>query len=134
MQVNTETMFVFDGDLVVVSKTEPSRVYRFNGPLQPFTVNVPTYVGTLPSGKLLSIAALSVDQRTLVVSSHGKVDVYENRGETSDLGALIANHVLHVGTCLPTTEKEARSSPTAAATSCWWLRARPFGGSNTADL
>ncbi|MGH9009040.1 MAG: hypothetical protein ACRDYF_04235 [Acidimicrobiia bacterium] len=42
---------------------------------------------------MLSIAALSVDQRTLAVSSHGKVDVYENRGDVHDLAALIANHV-----------------------------------------
>jgi hypothetical protein len=94
VQVNTETMFVFDGDLVVVTKSEPSRVYRFNGPLMPFTVNVPTYVGTLPVGKLLSIAALSTDQRTLAVSNHGKLDVYENRGDPHDLAALISNHVL----------------------------------------
>jgi hypothetical protein len=95
VQANTETMFAFDGDLVVVSKTSPSRVYRFNGPLLPFIVNVPTYVGTLPMGSLPSIAALSVDQRTLAISNHGKVDVYENRHDIDDLAALIANPVFH---------------------------------------
>jgi len=94
-QANTETMFVFDGDLVVVSKTSPSRVYRFDGPLLPFVVNVPRYVGTLPVGNTLSVAALSVDQRTLAFSSHGKVDIYENRGDVHDLAALIANPVFH---------------------------------------
>jgi hypothetical protein len=93
VQVNSETMFVFDGDLVVVTKTSPTRVYRFNGPLLPFIVNVPTYVGTLPAGKLLSVAALSVDQRTLAFSNHGKLDVYENRHDVHDLAALIANPV-----------------------------------------
>ena len=93
VQVNTETMFVFDGDLVVVTKSEPSRVYRFDGPLLPFVLNVPAYVGTLPAGKLLSVAALSADQRTVAFSSHGKVDVYENRGAVDDLAALISNPV-----------------------------------------
>ena len=93
-QVNTETMFVFDGDLVVVTKTEPSRVYRFDGPLVESAVNIPTYVGTLPLGERLSVAALSVDQRTLAVSSHGKLDVYENRGNPHDLAALISNPVV----------------------------------------
>lgn len=92
-QVNTETMFFFDDHLVVVTKTEPSRVYRFDEPLRTGVLNVPTYIGTLPVGKLLSIAALSVDQRTLAVASHGKVDVYENRGDVRNLFALISNHV-----------------------------------------
>jgi hypothetical protein len=92
-QVNTETMFFFDDHLVVVTKTEPSRVYRFDEPLQAGVLNVPSYIGTLPVGKLLSIAALSVDERTLAVASHGKVDVYENRGDVHDLAALISNHV-----------------------------------------
>ncbi|MGH9009041.1 MAG: DUF7594 domain-containing protein [Acidimicrobiia bacterium] len=94
-QVNTETMFVFNGDLVVVTKTEPSRVYRFDHPLVQSVVNVPTYVGTLPVGDLLSVAALSADQRTLAVSNHGKLDVYENRGDVHDLAALISNPVVH---------------------------------------
>jgi hypothetical protein len=93
VQVNTETMFVFDGDIVVVTKTEPSHVYRFDGPLLPFVVNVPTYVGTLPVGHVLSIAAMSEDQRTLAFSNHGKIDVYENRGDVHDLAALISNPV-----------------------------------------
>jgi hypothetical protein len=93
VQVNTESMFVFDGDLVVVTKTEPSRVYRFNGPLLPSVLNVPTYVGTLPAGHRLSVAAISADQRTLAVSNHGKLDVYVNRGNPHDLAALISNPV-----------------------------------------
>ena len=106
-QVNTETMFVFDGDLVVVTKTEPSRVYRFDGPLLPSVVNVPTYAGTLPVGALPSVAALSVDQRTLAVSSHGKLDVYENRGDSRDLTALISNPVVrHV---MPADNREGGS-------------------------
>lgn len=93
-QVNSETMFVFDGDLVVVTKTEPSRVYRFDRPLVQSEVNIPTYAGTLPAGVRLSVAALSADQRTLAVSSHGKLDVYENRGDPHDLAALISNPVV----------------------------------------
>jgi hypothetical protein len=100
-------MFVFDGDLVVVTKTEPSRVYRFDGPLVESVVNVPSYVGTLPMGERLSVAALSVDQRTLAVSSHGKLDVYENRGNAHDLAALISNPVVrHV---MPADNREGGS-------------------------
>jgi hypothetical protein len=95
VQANTETMFVFNGDMVVVTKTSPPRVYRFNSPLRPFTVNVPTYVGTLPVGSVPSIAALSVDQRTLAISNHGKVDVFENRWAVDDLARLISNPVFH---------------------------------------
>jgi hypothetical protein len=91
VQANTEAMFVFDGDLVVVSKTSPSRVYRFSGPLLPFTVNVPRYVGTLPAGNTLSVASLSADQRTLAVASHSKVFFYENRGDRRDLVALVTS-------------------------------------------
>jgi hypothetical protein len=106
-QANSETMFVFDGDLVVVTKTEPSRVYRFDGPLVESVVNVPAYVGTLPVGERLSVAALSVDQRTLAVSSHGKLDVYENRGDPHDLAALISNPVVrHV---MPADNREGGS-------------------------
>jgi hypothetical protein len=106
-QVNTETMFVFDGDLVVVTKTQPSRVYRFHDPLVQSVVNVPTYVGTLPAGERLSVAALSADQRTLAVSSHGKLDVYENRGDPHDLAALISNPVVrHV---MPADNREGGS-------------------------
>ena len=100
-------MFVFDGDLVVVTKTEPSRVYRFDGPLVESVVNVPSYVGTLPAGERLSVAALSVDQRTLAVSSNGKLDVYENRGNPHDLAALISNPVVrHV---MPADNREGGS-------------------------
>lgn len=106
-QANSETMFVFDGDLVLVTKTEPSRVYRFDGPLVESVVNVPSYVGTLPAGERLSVAALSVDQRTLAVSSHGKLDVYENRGNPHDLAALISNPVVrHV---MPPDNREGGS-------------------------
>lgn len=106
-QANSETMFVFDGDLVVVTKTEPSRVYRFDGPLVESVVNIPAYVGTLPEGERLSVAALSVDQRTLAVSSHGKLDVYENRGDPHNLAALISNPVVrHV---MPADNREGGS-------------------------
>ena len=107
VQVNTETLFVFDGDLVVVTKSEPSRVYRFAGPLRPLVVNVPTYVGTLPAGKRLSVAAISADQRTLAVSNHGQLDVYVNRGDVRDLTALISNHVF--GQNMPADNREGGS-------------------------
>ena len=106
-QVNTETMFVFNGDLVVVTKTEPSRVYRFDRPLVQSEVNIPVYVGTLPLGQRLSVAALSADQRTLAVSSHGKLDVYENRGDPYDLAALISNPV--VSQAMPADNREGGS-------------------------
>jgi hypothetical protein len=106
-QANTETMFVFDGDLVVVTKTEPSRVYRFDGPLVESVINVPSYVGTLPVGERLSVAALSLDQRTLAVSSHGKLNVYENRGDRHNLKALISNPV--VSQIMPPDNREGGS-------------------------
>lgn len=39
---------------------------------------------------------MQVNTETMfVLSNHGKLDVYENRGDVHDLAALISNHVLH---------------------------------------
>ncbi|MGH8999761.1 MAG: DUF7594 domain-containing protein [Acidimicrobiia bacterium] len=89
-QYNTEAVFFFDGDLVVVAKTSPSRVYRFEAPLLAGVVNEPRYVGTLAEGSNLSVASLSPDQRLLAVASHNSLHVYENRGDSDELSDLIA--------------------------------------------
>jgi hypothetical protein len=90
-QANSEVLFAFDNDLVLISKTSPSRVYRFPGPLQPDTLNVPVFVGTLSEGTFLSVATVSPDRQFLAVTNHGRLVVFRNRGDLSDLAALIAD-------------------------------------------
>lgn len=90
-QYNSEVLFLFDGDLAVISKTKPSRVYRFFEPLRAGVVNRPTFVGVLPTGSNLSVASMSPDDRFMVVASHSSMYVYENNGTLDDLGDLIAD-------------------------------------------
>jgi hypothetical protein len=94
-QANSEVLFAFANDLVLISKTNPSRVYRFAGPLQPDILNVPVLVGSLSDGKYLSVATVSPDQQFLAVASHGRLVVFRNRGDLSDLAALIADPPVH---------------------------------------
>ncbi|MGH9040363.1 MAG: hypothetical protein ACRDZ3_09035, partial [Acidimicrobiia bacterium] len=88
-QWNSETLFVFDGELALISKTSPARVYRFLTKPLPNVVNVPILVGSLPEVSNPSIGSVSPDGRLLVVANHSKMSVYENRGDLDDLGDLI---------------------------------------------
>jgi hypothetical protein len=88
-QWNSEILFGFDGDLVLIAKTSP-RMYRFTGPLSPGKVNVPEFIGTLPETEAPTLAGVSPDRRFLIVGSYVSVWVFENRGARSDLRSLIA--------------------------------------------
>ena len=116
-QVNTETMFVFDGDLVVVTKTEPSRVYRFDGPWQS-SVNVPTYVGIAAGGRAaVGRGALRRPADPGRLQPRQARRVREPGRPARPGGADLQPR--RPPECRPTTGKAGRSSPTAAATSSW---------------
>ena len=90
-QWNSETLFVFDNDLALISKTSPAKVYRFLTKPLPLVVNVPVLVGVLPEVSNPSIGSVSPDGRLLAVASHSRIRVYENKGNLLDLVDLIAN-------------------------------------------
>jgi hypothetical protein len=80
---NTEAAFTFDNRLVLVTKSFPARVYRFDKPLSTSGVNVPTYVGELSDSRGVSVAKPSPDRRWLVTATHDTLFVYRNRGSGS---------------------------------------------------
>ena len=73
---NTEAAFSFDGHLVLVPKTTPARLYRFDQPLSPGRVNRPRFVGALAGSDTVSMAAVSPDRTTLVLANHGVLFTY----------------------------------------------------------
>ena len=87
---NTESAFWFAGRLVLVTKTAPGRVYRFEDPLSTTGVNQPAYVGDLAGADRVSVARVSWDWRTIVAADHERLVVYRAPGVTRDLAALIA--------------------------------------------
>jgi len=84
---DTETGFFLGGKLVVVSKTEPSKVYRFDQPLDPAAVNRPALVATVPAGVKMTLGSTSADERLLVTSStrNQTAWVYANRHDPPDV-------------------------------------------------
>ena len=77
---NTEAAFTFDNKLVLVAKTFPARVYRFDKPLTTSGVNVPTYVGELADSRGVSVAKPSPDRHWIVTATHDTLYVYKNKG------------------------------------------------------
>ncbi|HVW33445.1 MAG TPA: glycoside hydrolase family 16 protein, partial [Acidimicrobiia bacterium] len=66
---NTESSFMIGDHLVLVTKTNPGRVYRFDD-LAENRVNVPRYMGPLVGADRVSVVRLSPDHRTMVAASH----------------------------------------------------------------
>jgi hypothetical protein len=87
---DTETAFFLGGKLVVVSKTDPSRAYRFDAPLDPSAVNRPTPVTTVPAGVRMTLGSTSADERLLVTSStHDQTAwVYAARADPPDVAGF----------------------------------------------
>jgi len=83
---NTEASFMYDGTLVLVTKTAPSRLYRFP-PLRAGVVNRGRLVGQLQGGNRLSIARPSSDRGLLVASDHETVTTYRGGGQVQHFTA-----------------------------------------------
>jgi hypothetical protein len=84
---NTEASFFFNGDLVLVTKTAPARLYRF-GRLSDKWVNRPKFVGELRGADRVSVARASPDHSTLVTSDHEMITVFRGPKGDSNLGAF----------------------------------------------
>jgi hypothetical protein len=85
---NTEAAFTFDNKLVLVSKSFPARVYRFDKPLSTSGVNVPTLIGELSDSRGVSVAKPSPDHRWLATATHDTLFLYKNSGAGSLEGFL----------------------------------------------
>ena len=73
---NTEAAFSFAGHLVLVPKTTPAQLYRFDQPLSARQVNRPRFVGSLAGSDTVSFAAVSPDQTNLVLANHEVLFAY----------------------------------------------------------
>ncbi|HEV7686194.1 MAG TPA: hypothetical protein VGQ80_06465, partial [Acidimicrobiia bacterium] len=80
---NTEAAFTYDNKLVLVAKTFPAKVYRFDKPLSTSGVNVPTLLGELSDSRGVSVAKPSPDRHWLVTATHDTLFLYRNRGSGS---------------------------------------------------
>ena len=80
---NTEAAFTYDNKLILVSKSFPARIYRFDKPLSTGGVNVPTLIGELTDSRGVSVAKPSPDRRWLATATHDTMFLYRNRGSGS---------------------------------------------------
>ncbi len=80
---NTEAAFTYDNKLVLVSKSFPARVYRFDKPLSTSGVNIPTLIGELSDSRGVSVAKPSPDRHWLATATHDTLFLYKNRGSGS---------------------------------------------------
>ena len=92
--VNTEVSFMSGGNLVMVTKTAPARVYRF-GRLSTTDVNRPRFVGELRGMGRPSMARLSPDGRLLVAADHDTMVVYRARSVDASLSAFVGRDPSH---------------------------------------
>ncbi len=83
---NTEASFFYNGDLILVTKTAPARLYRFGG-LSDKWVNRPRFVGELRGADKVSVVRASPDHSTIVASDHDTITVFR-RPAGSPLGAF----------------------------------------------
>jgi len=105
---DTEAGFFLGGKLVIVSKTEPSRVYRFDQPLDPSIVNRPVPVATVPAGAKMTLGSTSADERLLVTSAtRGQtVWVYATRRDPPDVAGFF-DHAPLFSRRMPRSQREA---------------------------
>lgn len=106
---DSETAFFLGGKLTVVSKTDPSRVYRFETPLDPSAVNRPVLVGTVPAGVRMTLGSTSADERLLVTSStrNQTAWVYANRQDLRDVAGFFAGGAPLFSRKLSRSQREA---------------------------
>ena len=86
---NTEAAFFHRDRLVLVTKTSPARLYRFEQRLSPDRVNRPRFVGVLRGAPRVSVARVSPDGHTLVAANHGWFYVYRAARPDADLGDFV---------------------------------------------
>lgn len=104
---NTEAVFFHRGRLVLVTKTAPARLYRFEQRLAPGRVNRPRFVGVLRGAPRVSVARVSPDGRTLVAANHGSFYVYRAGRTDADLDDFVSRGPVWEGSLEPGDNVEA---------------------------
>jgi hypothetical protein len=87
--LDTEALFALGGKLMVVSKSDPNRVFRLPWPMSRSGTNRLIEVGGLDANSLLTAVGASGDERLLVtVGIRDEVRVFENQLGTGDFSAF----------------------------------------------
>ena len=81
---NTEASFWFHQQLILATKTSPTRLYRFDS-LDGPRIHYPKYIGDLYGEPRISMLRVSPDQSALIASDHQSMAVYEGRGPGSHI-------------------------------------------------
>jgi|GEM_PF-1511785 len=87
-KANTESAFMTGDHLVLVTKTTPGRIYRFDA-LRADRVNVPLYMGELAGADRVSVVRLSPDRRTMVAASHTRAYIYEGLSPVTPVRSVV---------------------------------------------
>ncbi|MGH8975555.1 MAG: hypothetical protein ACRD0C_20405 [Acidimicrobiia bacterium] len=104
---DTEALFALGGELLVVTKTDPDRVFRLPSPLSRSGTNHLIEVGDLDAGSLLTAVGVSGDEELLVtVGISDDVTVFKNRSQTSQFSAFDHEEPLFRRS-MPETQREA---------------------------
>lgn len=98
---NTEAAFTWDGNLVLVTKNFPARVYRFTQPLSTGGVNRPVFVGELSDSRGISVAKVSPDGRWLATTTHDTVFLYRNSAAPGTLEGFVNQEPFHARVAAP---------------------------------
>lgn len=85
---NTEASFWFDQKLVLATKSNPTRIYRFDK-LTGQGTHRPKYVGVLHGAPRISVLRPSPDHSALVASNHDTMSVFLGKGKRSKLGDFV---------------------------------------------
>jgi len=85
---NTEASFWFEQHLVLATKSEPTRLYRFAS-LDGKGTLWPQYVGVLKGAPRISVLRPSPDHSALVASDHESMFVFTGKGPGSHLGDFV---------------------------------------------
>jgi len=87
-RANTESAFMVGRHLTLVTKTTPTRIYRFDD-LSENGINRPRYRGILADANNVSVVRLSPDRRTMVAATHTQAFVYEGLPPVTPIQGVI---------------------------------------------
>lgn len=85
---NTEASFWYRGQLVLATKSSPTRLYRFKTLDGKGTLR-PEYVGVLKGAPRISVLRPAPDHSALVASDHETVSVFTGKGRGSQLADYV---------------------------------------------
>ena len=104
---NTESAFTWGGRLVLVKKTFPAQVYRFDAPLSTGGVNEPVLLGELTDSNDVSVVKPSPDGRWIATATHDTVYLYRNPTNPGALEGFLDQEPFHVLVAAPEDNVES---------------------------